>query len=150
TGNAMAPFKRILISTDFSDASNRAVELAVKGVATDVGSVIKVVHVIQVETPNPLYAHYHEPDEAEHQAAKDKALKMMKAAVPDIPGDGVRVEYDLPEGDPVVKVLETARHFEADLIVMATEGRTGLRSLITGSVAEAVVRESPCPVLVVK
>ncbi len=146
----MAAFKRILISTDFSELSEHAVKLAVDEIATEPGTVIRVVHVIQSETPNPLYAHYQSLDEAEHQTVRDQAMAAMKKPVPDYPGDGIDVEYKLPEGDPVVKVLEQAREFRADLIVMATEGRTGLRGIIMGSVAEAVVRESPCPVLIVK
>lgn len=146
----MAAFKRILISTDFSEPSRRAVELAMDGLATNPGTIIRVVHVIQTETPNPLYAHYQEPDEGRRQSLRDRAKALMIDAVPEVPGDGIDVEYRLPEGDPVVRVLEQAREFQADLIVMATEGRTGLRGIIAASVAEAVVREAPCPVLVVK
>ena len=43
-----------------------------------------------------------------------------------------------------------ARELGADLIVMGTHGRTGLRRLLMGSVAERVVREAPCPVLTVR
>ena len=53
-------------------------------------------------------------------------------------------------GDPGVEVLQLAKRLRADLIVMATHGRKGLRHLVLGSVAERVVREAPCPVLTVK
>jgi nucleotide-binding universal stress UspA family protein len=47
-------------------------------------------------------------------------------------------------------ILTKAEEFHCDLIVMGTHGRTGLRRLLVGSVAEAVMRKAPCPVLTVK
>src|SRR5262249_7953655 len=54
------------------------------------------------------------------------------------------------EGDPGREILRAARETGADLIVMGTHGRTGLTRLLTGSVAEKVLRKAPCPVLTVK
>ena len=48
------------------------------------------------------------------------------------------------------KLVNYAREENVDLIVMGTHGRTGLKRLLLGSVAEAVVRHAPCPVLLVK
>lgn len=53
------------------------------------------------------------------------------------------------EGNPKVKIVEVARQWEADLIVIATHGRRGLTRLLMGSVAETVLRNAPCPVLIV-
>jgi nucleotide-binding universal stress UspA family protein len=55
----------------------------------------------------------------------------------------------IEEGDPKSKIVEVARQWEADMIVMASHGRKGLTRLLMGSVAEAVLRSSKCPVLVV-
>lgn len=54
-----------------------------------------------------------------------------------------------PEGRPAEAILETAKSWEADLIVMGTHGRTGLMHLLLGSIAEYVVRHSKIPVMVV-
>lgn len=62
----------------------------------------------------------------------------------------ILVEHRLREGDAAVEVLRVADDVGADLIVMATHGRTGLARVLMGSVAEAILRESRCPVLVVK
>jgi nucleotide-binding universal stress UspA family protein len=62
----------------------------------------------------------------------------------------VRVERVLLEGDPAAGILEKAREMPCDLIVMGTHGRTGVGRLLMGSVAEAVLRRAPCPVLTVK
>ena len=52
-------------------------------------------------------------------------------------------------GDARELILDRAKHLPADLIVMGTHGRRGFQHLLLGSVAEAVVRHAPCPVLVV-
>jgi nucleotide-binding universal stress UspA family protein len=62
---------------------------------------------------------------------------------------GVRVRIDLCEGNPSTEILDTARTGGFDLIVMGTHGRKGLESWALGSVTEAVLRASPCPVLTV-
>ena len=51
---------------------------------------------------------------------------------------------------PADKIVEVARNRHADLIVMGTQGRTGLPHLLLGSVAERVVRLAPCPVMVTR
>jgi nucleotide-binding universal stress UspA family protein len=63
---------------------------------------------------------------------------------------GIAVETSTPEGPPEHAILEAARGWPADLIVMTTHGRTGLGRLVFGSVAEAVLRSAPCPVLLIR
>jgi nucleotide-binding universal stress UspA family protein len=53
-------------------------------------------------------------------------------------------------GEPAISILEVAQERDADLIVMATHGRTGLSHFVLGSVAERVVRESRVPVMTVR
>jgi quercetin dioxygenase-like cupin family protein len=60
------------------------------------------------------------------------------------------VEHRLAEGDPAEETLRLAEALKCDLVVMGTHGKTGLGRLLTGSVAEAVLRKAQCPVLVVK
>jgi universal stress protein A len=54
------------------------------------------------------------------------------------------------EGSPKLEIIQYAREQNIDLIVLATHGRTGLRHVIMGSVAETIVRTAPCPVLTVR
>lgn len=63
---------------------------------------------------------------------------------------GIAVEHRLEYGGPAAVILEVAQEIGADLIVMGTHGRTGLRRLLMGSVAERIVRTAPCPVLAVR
>jgi nucleotide-binding universal stress UspA family protein len=62
----------------------------------------------------------------------------------------IRVEHHLREGDPATEILALAQEIGCDLIVIGTHGRTGVGRLLMGSVAEAVLRRAPCPVLTVK
>ena len=64
--------------------------------------------------------------------------------------DKVPRRIEVAIGKPAVEILRVAERDSADLIVMATHGRTGVDHLILGSVAERVVRESPVPVLTVR
>jgi nucleotide-binding universal stress UspA family protein len=54
------------------------------------------------------------------------------------------------EGQAFYEIIQVARKESADLIVMGTHGRTGIDHLLLGSIAENVVRKSPCPVLTVR
>jgi nucleotide-binding universal stress UspA family protein len=65
---------------------------------------------------------------------KDTVLEQVKVAV----------------GRPAEEILRVAREEKVDLIVMGTHGRTGVRHLLLGSVAEAVSRHAPCPVFTVR
>jgi len=66
------------------------------------------------------------------------------------PDPGVTLEVHFEEGHAAVEILRMAENLRCDLIVLGSHGRTGLRRLLTGSVAEAVLRRSHCSVLVVK
>ena len=56
----------------------------------------------------------------------------------------------VPQGPPGSEIVKAARQWQADLIVIGSHGRRGIRRALIGSVAEAVVRQAPCPVLVVR
>jgi nucleotide-binding universal stress UspA family protein len=66
------------------------------------------------------------------------------------PEAGISLEHRLGYGEPGSTILAVAEEIGADLIVMGTHGRTGLRRLLMGSVAEHVVRHASCPVLTVR
>jgi nucleotide-binding universal stress UspA family protein len=60
------------------------------------------------------------------------------------------VEAQVRQGQPVQEIVRHAQEAGVDLIILSTHGRTGLRHVLMGSVAENVVRYAPCPVLVVR
>jgi nucleotide-binding universal stress UspA family protein len=63
---------------------------------------------------------------------------------------GAETVVEVSFNDPVSEILFFARHYNADLIAMATHGRKGLSRLLHGSVTESVLEQAPCPLLVVR
>jgi nucleotide-binding universal stress UspA family protein len=143
----MFPLHVILHPTDFSPSSEQAFHLACS-LARDHGARLIALHVLErpliiqsgVMTPPPPPAPL--PDE------REALLERLRRLQPSAPG--VRVECRVEEGDPTTAILQVAQEAACDLIVLGTHGRTGLRRLLLGSVAEQVVRKAPCPVLTVK
>jgi len=143
----MLPIRTILHPTDFSSYSNEAFRLACS-LARDYGARLIVVRVLErpahvyggVMTPPPP-----PPPCAEERLAARKQLQQMKP-----PDRDIADEYLLEEGDPAAVILQIAQERQCDLIVMGSHGRTGLRRLLMGSVAEQVLRRAPCPVLTLK
>ena len=80
-----------------------------------------------------------------HRGGLEEWLCRLKLSFP-----GVQVECRVDEGDAAAAIVSAARATESELIVMGTHGRTGLRRMLMGSVAENVLRTAPCPVETVK
>ncbi len=142
----MHSFKHILVPTDFEDASEHALAVALN-LAAKFDAKVTLLHATQL--PPYYYAAYAEglawpTDELEGQArtALDDAGKKAKERYSN-------VETVLADGEPSYKILETARDRDVDLIVMGTHGRRGVSRVLLGSVAEKTVRLSPIPVMTV-
>ncbi|MHB8970306.1 MAG: universal stress protein [Pirellulaceae bacterium] len=135
--------KKILFPTDFSRCGDAALKMATS-LARDSGALLLIVH---VEEPPVAYGggemYYGVPE-----PASDDLRQMLQEVVPTDPQ--VPCEHHLVTGDPSTAIARLAEEEHADLIVMGTHGRTGLTRLLMGSVAEAVVRHAPCPVLTYK
>lgn len=134
---------KILFPTDFSHCGDAALRLATS-LARDAGATLLIVH---VEEPPIAYGggemYYGVPD-----PVSDDLQRMLHEVVPSDPA--VPYEHKLITGDPSTAIAKLAEDEKVDLIVMGTHGRTGLTRLLMGSVAEAVVRRAPCPVLTYK
>jgi nucleotide-binding universal stress UspA family protein len=143
--------RTVLVSTDFSDYGDAAIEHAA-WLAKDYGARLVMVHVLDANpTPNPLYAHYYPiPTPEQVRQAEAKATEALRARVPEGLWSSERVDLRIGHGAPAPELLRIAAEEDANLIVIATHGRTGLLRLALGSVAERVIREAPCPVLVVR
>jgi nucleotide-binding universal stress UspA family protein len=129
------PPRRILAACDLSPASLEAWERA-RALAERFGAELEAVHVVEWLTPEGVLV----PEML--TAAGRRAL--VEKLERECPGGSA---YHVREGLPVVGILSVARRRRADLLTLSSEGRTGLSRLARGSVAEAVVRESPVPVL---
>ena len=126
----MIHVKKILYPTDFSSYSNQAYFHAL-GLAQTYGASLTIVYV-------------HAPGSGDKARWRDQ-LEQVRPADPKIP-----VSHVLLEGDPASEIARYAADASIDVIVIGTHGRTGVDRLVMGSVAERVMREAPCSVLVVK
>jgi nucleotide-binding universal stress UspA family protein len=138
----MTNIKKILAPIDFSAYSRHAFEIA-WSLARDYGGSLVLLHVVPppLITPESGYvlSTLDDTDEAL------KKLRQMQCAGPAVP-----VECVGRVGDAATEILDLARAAHCDLIVIGTHGRTGLRRLLMGSVAEQILRNAPCPVLTVR
>ena len=140
--------RHILLTTDFSPDAERAFPLAAE-LAQRLGAEITLLHVVVELQAIPQGA----PMAPPHPAPDiDMLLRTAEAQLlrdaDKLPGVKVTTRA-VPGGDVVTTITGEAARSGADLIVLSTHGRTGLRRLVLGSVAESVVRHARTPVLCV-
>jgi nucleotide-binding universal stress UspA family protein len=135
----MINIQRILYPTDFSSYSNQAYFHAV-ALAENHGASLTVLYV---------YAPGFTPEAGRSTAADRRYWQEQLEQIRPVDAR-IRVNHVFLEGDPASEIVRYAVDTGIDLIVMGTHGRTGLERLLMGSVAEKVMREAPCSVLVVK
>ena len=138
--------KKILLPVDYSHSGDAAMAYAVS-LAKEYEAELHLVHVYEqpiayieggfAGTPLPAIP----PADLESEEAKLNAIN---------PGEGVKLRRSFIVGNPGDELVGYAKENDIDLVVMGTHGRTGLNRLLMGSVAEGVVRRSPCPVLTIK
>jgi nucleotide-binding universal stress UspA family protein len=137
----------ILHPTDFSDRAHYAFHVAADLAELNQAQLL-ILHVVETLGPENVtfgeVAAQLQPEGYEQRLSRD-----LKQRVPP-PGRGVAVEYLVVQGDPAEAIDRVARERRCDLIVLGTHGRTGLARLFMGSIAEQVVRQATCPVLVCK
>ena len=127
----MIQVKKILYPTDFSSYSNQAYFHAL-ALAETYGASLMVAYV-------------HSSSKPADKAYWKEQLEQVRPVNPRI-----AVSHVLLEGDPASEIVRYAADAGIDVIVIGTHGRTGADRLAMGSVAEKVMREAPCSVLVVK
>jgi nucleotide-binding universal stress UspA family protein len=143
--------KRILVPVDFSAHSLQALDYAVD-LSKPFKAQLMVLHVVE-----PIY--YEVPDFAGaagaamagvfddlHRTAHEQLVRLTQLYAK----RRVTLRALLQTGTAHESIADTAKQLKADLIVMATHGRTGLTRLLIGSVAERVVRTATCPVLTLR
>lgn len=156
-------FKRVLCPVDLSEFSLQALRLAVN-VAEASAATLDILHVIH----NPFDEFYltaitqSDPalidafaDEPQRRAkimrvTEEHAEVLLKQFCHEIVKHYAKVRYHIRQGDPFEAILDGTEDFLTDLVVLATHGRTGIKRLVIGNVAEKVVRHAPCPVLTLK
>jgi nucleotide-binding universal stress UspA family protein len=143
--------RRILVPLDYSPASLRALDYAVE-LARVFGAELVVLHAVEVSflpAPGDTYGPRSNMEKVfrEFERAAREHVSRIAAQLDMPPG---KVRTIVRRGNAGRLIVDGAKRAKADLIVMSTEGRSGLAHAFLGSVAEKVVRTALCPVLTVR
>lgn len=141
---------KVLLAIDEDPGSEEAVN-EVGGRRWEEGTTVRVLHAVGKFVP-PALELWHDAggdlDQA-RQEIKDRSKQMTERAADWLREQGLAVETAVRDGAPGPAVVEEAREWGADLIVIGSRGYTGLRRLIEGSTSRHVVDHAHCPVEVV-
>ncbi len=144
------PFKNVVACIDFSESSHRVIEQAIRVAQQDEAS-LHLLHVFS--TPWKRANYVPKPSSEDQQQFSDSRIERMQLALEPFESEthALQVETSVVENaresDGIVQFIGDSG---ADLVVVGTRGCTGLRAVLLGTVAERIVRESPCSVLAVK
>lgn len=133
----------IVVPWDFSDMSKNALAKAVELAGSP--DQVEVVHVTPYPAamePSVVWGAYSEENICENLE------KSFRKEIPEAMYPGIK--FTAFFGDPGSQIAHFAKQLKAGLVVISSHGRTGFQRLFIGSVAERVVRMSPCPVLVLR
>lgn len=138
------PYRRILAPIEFDETAQAVIEAALR-IASENGGTVFLMHAVPMlvaPTGMPNYVDiYRDQEKIARQKLEEIVARQHSA---------VSCELLTPIGDPAREILALERQMAADLIVLATHGRRGVRRMLLGSVAETVLREAACPVLIVQ
>jgi nucleotide-binding universal stress UspA family protein len=133
-------FARILVPTDFSAPSEAALAYG-RELALHYDSALHLMHIRE----NPFLR----AEVSDRRSLDEGAARWLDERLTDTDRRRGAVAIVEQSDEPAAEILRYAKSAGIDLIVMGTHGRTGLARVVLGSIAEAVVRAAPCPVLTV-
>jgi nucleotide-binding universal stress UspA family protein len=140
--------QHILVPTDFSAHSERALEWAIEVGRRLGASSIRLLHSYYVVSPLPTPEQFVlPPTEWEH--IREGCVRRLEEGVRRIEAAGLKGSFDLQQKPATRAILEDIEANQIDLVVMGTHGRTGIDHVLFGSIAERIVSHAPCPVLTV-
>ncbi len=139
--------KKILVPTDFSDESLKALRYALR-LGAPFDAKIDLLHVVNTGCFGAGYAAVDLPAITEQvvEASKESLAELAEREI----GTAENIVREVRVGPTAQTIADVAREEEIDLIVVSTHGNTGLKRMLLGSNAENIVRHAPCPVLVVR
>lgn len=144
TGVHEMPPRRILVPTDFSTCSDRAIDLACS-LARHSAADIDVLHVLD---RLPDYLRYRSEEAVDFEKRiREASMDRLQRVESKLTGEGFSVETHLADGTPADVIARQADRLASDLIVMGTHGRTAFEHTMIGSVTEHAMRLAACPVL---
>jgi universal stress protein A len=138
------PFRNILCPVDFDESSMHALEMA-GDIARQNDGTVFVLHVVSMIVAPARVTGYLDLYKSQEERARAKLQEIAHKQL-----TGLKYELLAEMGDPAPMILKAEKQAAADLVVMATHGRRGFSRLLLGSVAELVLRQASCPVLMVR
>ena len=146
----MIKMAKILHPTDFSEPSRYALGYAVS-FAREFGAQLWVLHVIEEVARAMYFDMLQAPPVAAIMAdIEAQAKKLLDGLLDDDVKKELNAQCLIRKGVPFLEVVRCAEEIGADIIVCGTHGHTGIKHVLFGSVAEKIIRKSPCPVLSVR
>ena len=142
----MPSYKRVLVALDGSTACE-AVLRFLMDIAGPLDMTVMLVHVLEPLAPQVTDGTVVLEDVEARRQEAEEYLAPISAA---LRSQGVNTSWAIRRGRPAEEILAAAGEGGADLIAMATHGRTGIGRLLFGSVAEAVLRRAPVPVFMIR
>ncbi len=148
----MITIKKIFCPTDFSEPSLEALDTA-RGLAVRFGAELHIMHCAEpIPVPTTPTAQIGMPTETMDVSGYqkhivDRAKESLEELAKKHANQDVKVQIHLSEGKPQNEIVMAAKEIGADLMVISSHGTSGLRRFIFGSVADKIIRTSPCPVL---
>jgi nucleotide-binding universal stress UspA family protein len=136
-------FKNILVAVDGSEANKDAVDMAVK-MAKENDAYLCAMCVFDIGSYAALTYELGEEKEYMVKMANEAMAYVMETAEK----EGVELKTKIAIGKAADSITDEAKNY--DLVICGSHGRTGLSRALIGSVAEKIVRTSPCPVLMVR
>jgi nucleotide-binding universal stress UspA family protein len=150
----------IVITTDFTNESRAAYPVAIK-LAKSLGAELNLLYISQ-DVPASAFAassyaasncaletplSYIDPEiHAQISAAQKEELEKESKLFDDL---DIKTHFRESQGLPNTEIVKAAEEMKSDFIIMASHGRTGFARMIMGSITECVLRDAPCPVVVV-
>ena len=140
-------FQKILVSLDGSEHSNRALEAAIQ-IAKGLSSKLALITVVLVTPVAPAAG----PELAvvAIQQSRERGKITLARAEAKAKSENIEVETELADGNAVEAIVKKAKEENFDLIVMGARGLSTIKKIFVGSVSEGVIKNAPCPVLIVK
>ena len=147
----MIQLNRILVPTDFSEFGQHALRYGCE-LGRRFDSELHLLHIVDDAYPMVPEAGMLMPAQTDYLLELKSSAQKSLEGIPDPQwSEGiVEIVRHVDVGSPFVEIIRYAKAQEIDLIVLGTHGRTGIVHVLMGSVAERVVRKSPCPVLTVR
>lgn len=139
--------RNILVPIDFSDASERIVEVA-EQIARSTEASLTLMHVVDIEF-YPYYGLTVDPVQLIERNMINISMNKLNDMVQTLRSRGLKANWETDTGHAARVVTDYADRNKVDMIIIGTHGRSGFNRLVLGSIAEKVLRTAPCPTVVV-